>query len=222
MDTDLKLRRRVIQELEWDPAVDATHLDVGVHDGIVTLTGTASSPAARAAAEAAVKGVRGVRAVVESIVVRADEARQRTDEALATAAVAALERARVPRDRVTITVEAGIIRLEGEVESLHQQDTVVRTISRLTGVRDLKNDLRVASQPQTSELKTAVKAALARSAGLDASAIDVRALDRRVMLLGSVGSWSAFAEAERIAWDTPGVEAVENDLMIRLPLTTGA
>jgi osmotically-inducible protein OsmY len=49
MDTDLKLRKRVIQELEWEPAVDATHLNVEISDGVVSLTGTVPSYAEKRA-----------------------------------------------------------------------------------------------------------------------------------------------------------------------------
>jgi osmotically-inducible protein OsmY len=43
MKTDRELQRDVAAELEWDPSVDASRIDVEVHAGIVTLTGLVNS-----------------------------------------------------------------------------------------------------------------------------------------------------------------------------------
>ena len=39
MKTDSELQRDVLDELKWEPSVDAAHLGVAVKDGIITLTG---------------------------------------------------------------------------------------------------------------------------------------------------------------------------------------
>ncbi|HYU79684.1 MAG TPA: BON domain-containing protein [Vicinamibacterales bacterium] len=39
--TDKRTRDAVLQQLEWDPAVDASAIGVSAHDGVVTLTGIA-------------------------------------------------------------------------------------------------------------------------------------------------------------------------------------
>ena len=44
MKTDVQLKKDVIAELEWDPAVNATHVGVAVKDGVVTLTGHPNRP----------------------------------------------------------------------------------------------------------------------------------------------------------------------------------
>ena len=36
---DTELRRRVLEELDWEPSVDASAIGVAAKDGIVTLTG---------------------------------------------------------------------------------------------------------------------------------------------------------------------------------------
>ena len=38
MIRDHKLRQDVIDELDFEPSLDASHIAVGVHDGVVTLT----------------------------------------------------------------------------------------------------------------------------------------------------------------------------------------
>jgi len=39
MKTDSQIQQDVIDELKWEPAVDATDIGVEVKDGIVTLAG---------------------------------------------------------------------------------------------------------------------------------------------------------------------------------------
>ena len=41
--TDLTLRQNILDELEFEPSIDAAHIGVAVEDGIVTLTGHVSS-----------------------------------------------------------------------------------------------------------------------------------------------------------------------------------
>jgi osmotically-inducible protein OsmY len=40
MKTDLELRDDVLDELRWEPAVNAAEIGVAVKNGVVTLTGT--------------------------------------------------------------------------------------------------------------------------------------------------------------------------------------
>lgn len=61
---DTELQRLVLEELDWDPKVDASEVGVPVEEGIVTLTGDLGSYAERYACLEAAKRVRGVKAVV--------------------------------------------------------------------------------------------------------------------------------------------------------------
>jgi osmotically-inducible protein OsmY len=45
--TDMQIHRHIIEELTWDPRVDATEVGVEVEGGVVTLTGTVTSWAKR-------------------------------------------------------------------------------------------------------------------------------------------------------------------------------
>jgi osmotically-inducible protein OsmY len=218
MDTDLKLRKRVIQELEWEPSVDATQLEVEISEGVVFLTGTVPSYAEKRVAEEAVKRVKGVRAVVEGIDVKLPDESRRADAEIAKAAAAALEwDVRVPEHRVVVTVEQGTITLDGDVDLQYQRDAAERAIAGLTGVTRVVNNLRLVSRVSSQDVKAGVEAAFARSARLDPRGIVVEAIGRKVILCGSVDAWHEREEAERIAWAAPGVVAVENEIAVRLP-----
>ena len=43
MKTDSELQRDVLDELKWEPSVEAAHIGVSVKDGVVTLNGHVSS-----------------------------------------------------------------------------------------------------------------------------------------------------------------------------------
>ncbi len=51
---DKSLQQAVIDELEWEPSIDAAHIGVAAKDGVVTLTGDVGSFTEKFAAERAV------------------------------------------------------------------------------------------------------------------------------------------------------------------------
>jgi hypothetical protein len=69
-NADQKLREAAIRQLEWDPQVDASLIDVSVLSGVVTLTGCVETLTARLEAERAVNEVGGVTGVVNNLEVR--------------------------------------------------------------------------------------------------------------------------------------------------------
>jgi len=77
--TDTQLQRDVLDELKWEPSVDAAHIGVSVKEGIVTLTGHVSSYAEKYAAERAAKRVYGVKAVANELDVKLPGSSGRTD-----------------------------------------------------------------------------------------------------------------------------------------------
>ena len=101
MKTDSELQRDVLDELKWEPSVDAAHIGVSVKDGVVTLSGHVPSYAERFAAERAAKRVYGVKAVANELEVKLPSSSQRTDEDIAAAAVGALRsNLSVPADKI--------------------------------------------------------------------------------------------------------------------------
>src|SRR4051812_14917479 len=98
--TDSDLQRDVLDELKWEPSVDAAHVGITAKNGVVTLTGHVSSYAEKWAAEEAAKRVYGVRAVVNDIEVKLLGSSTRTDEDIASDAISALKaNISVPDDR---------------------------------------------------------------------------------------------------------------------------
>ncbi|MHB8146244.1 MAG: BON domain-containing protein, partial [Vulcanimicrobiaceae bacterium] len=60
---DTELHRDILDELAFEPAIDAGKIGIAAANGVVTLTGTVETFTEKWAAEKAVKRVRGVRAL---------------------------------------------------------------------------------------------------------------------------------------------------------------
>jgi osmotically-inducible protein OsmY len=216
--TDEQIQQHVLEELKWDARVGPNEVGVIVKDGIITLTGWLDSYTKKWAAREAAQRVHGVKAVADDIEVRLPSSAQRTDADIAAAARRALEwDTEVPIDRIDITVSKGTVTLSGQVDYAHQKKDAERVVRRLTGVQAMINLLTVRSLPQPSptQLKQDIESALVRSAEIDANRIQVETHDGKVILKGTVRSWTEREEAERAAWRGTGVTAVENHIVIK-------
>jgi len=68
--SDLQLRQYVLDELQFEPSVNAAHIGVAAAAGVVTLTGHVGTYVEKLAAVAATKRVKGVRGIADDIKVR--------------------------------------------------------------------------------------------------------------------------------------------------------
>jgi osmotically-inducible protein OsmY len=213
--TDEELQRDVRIELLWEPSVTATHVGVSVKDGVVTLTGHVPSYLEKLAAERAAKRVAGVRAVANEIDVKLPNSNRRTNEDIAAEAVKAL-RAKlfVPAERIKVTVDQGLIILEGDVRWQFQRKAAERAVQNLPAVAGVSNRIQVRPRVTPDELQSKIEAALTRQAVLGAQRISVEVNGDEVILRGTVRSWKEREEAERTAWSAPGVRSVNSQIIV--------
>ena len=214
--TDLELKRSVEAELNWEPSIkSAAAIGVRVKDGIVTLTGPVESYAEKLAGERAALRVMGVKAVANDLEVRLPSSSERTDEDIAKAASNALDwTSGIPRDKIKVTVDKGWVTLKGAVDWQYQRTAAEDAVRYLWGVKGVINLIEVQPGVNKTVVKQKIEEALKRDAELDAQRIQVEAAGSKVILKGTVHSWFERQEAERVAWDAPGVTKVENHLTI--------
>ena len=216
MKTDKQLQRDVLDELQYEPSVDASKIGVIAHDGIVSLTGTVASYAEQNAATHAAERIAGVKAVANETKVEVPSVHQRDDADIAQAVLNALKwHVWVPQDDIKVSVERGWVTLEGTVNSKFQRTSADDAVRYLTGVKGVINLISV-KQPaiNSSEVKLKIEKALRRATELEAAHIDVEVQGNKVVLRGNVRSWAERSDAERAAWAAPGVGQVEDNLTI--------
>lgn len=213
--TDEQIRTDVIDELKWDPQVQANEIGVSVKDGVVTLTGWVDSYLKKWRAEDDVLRLAGVKAVANDIEVKL--ATERTDSDIAAAAVRGLEwDAGIPAGKITVSVSKGWVTLKGDVEWQYQKLDAERVVRRLWGVKGVTNLIAVKPEATPSELKRKIEQALLRSAEVDAKSITVEVQGSKAILRGKVRSWAEKRQAEQAAWLAPGITSVENKIDIVL------
>ena len=218
MKSDIQVQREVLDELRFDPSIDANDVGVTVHEGVVTLGGKVNSYAERDAAQRAAHRVAGVKAVANELEVLVPGTDRRDDTDIATAALNALAwNQNVPPDRVTLTVRDGWITLEGAVSWHFQREAAFNTVAHIRGVHGVTNSIVVHPAVTPRQVTESVEAALQRRALRDAAQVQVETVGGKVILRGTVRTWAEREDAERAAWSAPGVESLESYLEIEAP-----
>jgi osmotically-inducible protein OsmY len=211
---DKQLRQDVIDELEFEPSLDASDIGVLAEDGVVTLNGHVPVYAQKVAAERAAWRVRGVKAVVQDIEVRHDGA-STSDDQIAKRAVDVLRWDGTVPEQVRVTVDNGWITLAGEVEWQFQRANAEKDLRGLTGVLGITNNITLRPAAQVSVVRSRIEDALRRSAEVEAGQIQIDIRDGgTVTLRGFVDNWSERRAVERAVWSVPGVKALNDNLTI--------
>jgi osmotically-inducible protein OsmY len=215
MKNNETLQNDVQNAIKWEPLLHAAEIGVTVKDGVVTLTGVVNSYAKKLEAENAAKNVTGVKAIVEKIEIRFDNTWSKGDSDVANEVLNAFNWSWVvPKDKVKVTVEDGWVTLEGELQWNYQREAAKNAITNLMGIRGITNNIKIQTGTHNQVEKNAIENALARNSTINDRDIHVKVSGNSVTLTGSVGSYYQKDEAERIAWNSPGVWAVENELTI--------
>ncbi|GAT73751.1 putative lipoprotein [Microbacterium sp. HM58-2] len=214
--SDLDVQTLVRDEIEWTPEVDAAGIGVAVEDGTVTLSGEVDSYTERLAAMRAAERVRGVRAVVDDMVVHPRSALFSSETDVAKEVDRALAAAvNVPR-----TVKAEIIghnvTLVGQVDWEFQRAAAKRAVEHLRGVYSVTSMISLTPRASAADAEERIRAALMRSAAVDADGIGVKVIGNKVTLTGVVGSSAERRQAAKAAWSSPHVTEVDNRIVVRV------
>jgi osmotically-inducible protein OsmY len=214
--SDKELRDAVLEALDKDQHVDATHVGVVAADGAVTLSGFVRSPAEEQAAVRTAERVQGAGAVADELEVRLQASPARTDAELA----AEIARVRhwyplIPAS-VTVHVKDRHVTLHGEVESDAQRREAEHIFGELRGVRGVENRISVRAHPQPHhrDIEERIDNAIRGTADTDARSIRATVEGGTVRLQGKVHSLEERRLAEDAAESTPGVTVVVNDIAV--------
>ncbi|MBY5344437.1 BON domain-containing protein [Rhizobium leguminosarum bv. viciae] len=212
---DITLRQNILDELEFDPSIDAASIGVAVDNGIVTLTGRVSSYSEKQTAEGVVKRVKGVRGIAEEIEVKVFSAYETSDEDIARRAANLIDwNVSVPKDTVQVKVQKGWVTLTGKVEWQYQKNAAAETVRDLGGVVGLSNLIEIAPRVSAADVKKRIEDAFKRDAELESQGIRVEVSGGSVTLRGKVHTWSERRAAERAAWSAPGIKTLNDQIAV--------
>ena len=215
MSSDSDLKKAVLDELGWEPGVNAAHVGVTAHAGVVTLTGHVGNYMHKVAAERAAGRVKGVKAVAEEIEVKLPFDMKRGDEDIAAAAIDRLGwNSSIPDDAIKVKVQQGWVTLTGNVGWHFEKEAAETDIRALSGVIGVSNQIVVKPPVDASNVKKDIEHALHRSWYYDPNTIQVAAQGGKITLSGKVATWNARRLAGDTAWSAPGATSVENDIAV--------
>jgi len=215
MKTDVQIQQDVMDELSWEPALNASEIGVAVRNGVVTLSGHVSAFAKKFAAENAAWRVKGVKAVAEEIEVRLAGDSRLPDDEIADNIVRTLKwNTAVPDENIKVKVTGGWVYLEGELDWNFEKETAFNAVRHLKGVTGVTNLIAVKPRVNTVVVKDNIRKALERSADLESANIQVDTMGNKVILHGKARSWAEKRTIENAAWSAPGVAIVDDELII--------
>jgi len=212
---DKTLRQEIIDELDWEPSVDAAHIGVAVEAGVVTLTGHVGSYAEKVAAERAVRRIAGVKAIAQEIEVRYAADKKTADDQIAKRVLDVIAwTLTTPESSIKVQVQKGWVTLSGTVDWWYQKVDAENAVRKLSGVTAVSNDIVVRPRLQASDLKQRIEKALKRRAERESDGIRVLVDGGKVTLEGKVKGWRDRDLIERTAWSAPGVTAVDDRIAV--------
>ncbi len=216
MKSNSELQKDVQDAIAWEPLLNAAEIGVTAKDGVITLTGEVNSYSKKSEAEMAAKNVAGVKAVVEKIEIKfGSDWTKKNDNEIATEVLNAIKwNWEVPNDKVKVKVEKGWVTLDGELSWNFQREAAKNAVKNLLGVTGVSNNITIKAESHDKIEKTKVEDALNRNWSINTQDIDVSVSGTKVTLSGTVSSWYQKDEAARIAWNTPGVWSVDNELEV--------
>lgn len=214
--SDKELKKDVLEELEFEPSVNATNIGVAVTDGVVTLTGHVSNYFQKLAAERAVQRVKGIRAVAQEIDVRFPSDTKISDEEVAKRAANVLSWNTVlPSAAVKVTVHEGWVTLNGMVDWQYQRNAAEDAVRPLPGVAAVINNLSIKPHIEVRDVKQKIENALKRNAEIEAKGIRIVVRDGGAIILeGKVRDLNERNAVKNAAWSALGVRFIEDELTI--------
>lgn len=235
---DAHVRSALKDALARDPRVRAYSVDASVLNGVVTLRGVVGDLKARFAAEEAARHTVGAISVRNHLKVRPEL--ERSNEAIEEDVQEAFLRDPVvDRFDTTIVVDDGTVYLHGAVGSSFEKHLATDLASRVVGVTDVVNLMRVEGlgyvydpfvdygfvhrweyRPATfttnrsdRSIRMEIEDELFWSPFVDADEVEVSVDDGKATLEGTVDSWMEWGAAQENAYEG-GATEVDNDLVV--------
>lgn len=213
---DKELRQLVIDELDFDPSIDAADIGVAAENGVVTLTGHVPTYVQKVAAEHSAWRVKGVKGIAQKIEVRFPASKKHGDDEIAQRALNILAwNVVVPRDRIRVKVSDGWVTLAGTVDWNYQRVAAEKSVRKLGGVKGVFNGIGLESNVDAVDVRQHIRDALKRHAEVKADDVNVDVHDDGTVRIGGrVDNWDELQAVKRAVWSVPGVRSLDDHLVV--------
>ena len=199
------------------------------NDGVVTLKGTVNEQSHKSLAQETVESLPGVTKVDNQLVLKGEEPAENSDGWISMQVKGSLFYNRnVSAVNTEVFVTDGIVTLQGVADSQAQKDLTGEYAKDINGVKDVKNEMTIASAPNKSEQKTdnkiddasitaQIKMAFLTHHSTSAFKTGVETNNGIVTLSGQASSGASKDMAAKVAGDVNGVTSVVNNMTILTP-----
>lgn len=210
-----QLANQVAAALSTEVPAIAPQIDVQDQGGVIYLNGAVNTLAQRDEIERVTSTVPGVTGLVDTIsVIPAGGAGTSNDQSLTQQAQQLLVQSSLPDvSALSVSVSDGVATLAGAVATLgdrHRADDLLSTLDGVTRI----DDSRVAvAPPPVSD--TGVEQELATTLDQQVPGLQVQVAQGVATLKGTVDTLAARQQAERIAENTTGVQAIDNRITVQ-------
>ncbi len=215
---DETIKKEVVDQLYWDNRVDADDVTVHVDNGAVTLKGTVPTHGARSSAVTDTWMIDGVTSVEDQIDVEiAPTVEIPTDAEIRNNIENILSwNTDIDVMDIDVSVEGGIVTLEGTVNEYWKKWKAVELVSDVSGVIDVVDEMTVVPTGSfiDKDIAETINDALDRNLYIDAEDITVEVEHGKVTLTGVVPTNFVRSKAGDIASYTAGVIEVHNNLVV--------
>ncbi|MFO8037246.1 MAG: BON domain-containing protein [Anaerolineales bacterium] len=215
---DETIKKEVVDQLYWDNRVDADDVTVHVDNGVVTLKGTVPTHGARSSAVTDTWMIDGVTSVEDKIDVEISPTLEIPTDAEIRHNIENILSWNTDIDvmDIDVTVEGGVVTLEGTVDEYWKKWKAVELVSDVSGVIDVIDEMTVVPTGSfiDQDIAETINDALNRNLYIDAEDITVEVEHGKVTLTGVVPTNFVRSKAGDIASYTAGVIEVHNNLVV--------
>ncbi|HAO78437.1 MAG TPA: transport-associated protein [Verrucomicrobia subdivision 3 bacterium] len=198
-------------------------------DGVVTLTGTVAEESHKSMAENTVASLPGVKSVDNQLKVSGEQPAEHSDAWITTKVKTALLFHRhVSATGTTVYTKDGVVTLQGEASSLAQKELTTEYARDIDNVKEVKNEMTIATTPATSKetmgdkiddasITAQVKSSLLSHHSTSAMHTDVSTTDGVVTLSGVAKNDAEKSLVTKLVTDINGVTSVINNMTVAVP-----
>ena len=195
-------------------------------DGVVTLTGTVSEESHKVLAQETAAGLLGVTRVDNQLATKAEAAAESKDTWISRKVkLTLLFHRNVNAGKTVIEVKDCVVTLKGEASSIAQKELTSEYANDIEGVKEVKNEMTIAAQPEPTE-RTAqekiddasitgqVKTALSNHRSTSSIKTKVETREGVVVLTGIAKNAAEKSLVSKLVADIQGVTSVKNEMTV--------